>query len=172
MNPERLINRMDRFRHVLTALCDAIDHEEAYWKPEDGGWSIVEIISHMVDTEIDDMRTRVRLTLEDPTQDWPPIDPEGWAIERNYQENDFAAVVARLFTERTTSTKWLRSLDSPDWGSTRTHPKFGPIRAGDILTAWCAHDALHLRQIAKRMYQMTNRDGGEFISRYAGEWVA
>ena len=172
MNANHLIERMDRFRHVLPAILLAVDEEESRWKPEDGGWSIVEIVSHMLDTETDDMRTRVRLTLEDPTQDWPPIDPEGWAVERNYQENNLATIVERLVNERQQSIAWLRSLDSPDWNTTRTHPRFGPIRAGDILTAWCAHDALHLRQIAKRMFQMTNRDGGEFESTYAGEWVA
>jgi hypothetical protein len=35
-----------------------------------------------------------------------------------------------------------------------------------------AHDYLHLRQIAKRMYQMAGRDAGEYSTRYAGEWRA
>ena len=42
----------------------------------------------------------------------------------------------------------------------------------DLLTSWAAHDALHLRQIAKRLFQLAERDGGEYNSRYAGEWRA
>jgi hypothetical protein len=46
------------------------------------------------------------------------------------------------------------------------------MQAGEVFTAWVAHDALHLRQIAKRLYQMTDRDGGEYGPDYAGSWTA
>jgi hypothetical protein len=57
-----------------------------------------------------------------------------------------------------------------DWSVAYQHPKVGPIRAGDLLTGWAAHDALHLRQISKRLFQLAERDGAGFTSRYAGEW--
>jgi hypothetical protein len=40
------------------------------------------------------------------------------------------------------------------------------------MVSWCAHDALHLRQIAKRTFQMAQRDGGRFTADYAGDWKA
>ncbi len=172
MNADRLIKRMDRFRHTINALKQAIPPEDAHWKPSETDWSIVEILSHMVDIEKDDMRTRLRLTLEDPAQEWPPIDPEGWAISRRYAKNDLSHIVDRFLVERAASVDWLRVMRSPDWATTHVHPKFADIRAGDLLAAWCAHDALHLRQIAKRSYQLTERDAGDYHAGYAGEWVA
>jgi hypothetical protein len=65
---------------------------------------------------------------------------------------------------------WLRSLKNPDWSRTYRDPEVGPIRPGDILGSWAAHDSLHLRQISKRMYQLAARDAGEYSTRYAGEW--
>ncbi len=172
MDTRRVVNRMNRFRHSILSLKQGVHPDEALWKPSDSDWSILEIVSHMVDTETDDMRTRVRLTLDDPSQPWPPIDPVGWAVERNYQDNDFHTMIDRFVKERTLSVDWLRSLELPDWESTHEMPRLGPIRAGDILAAWCTHDALHLRQIAKRMYQLTAIDVGDYETRYAGEWVA
>jgi len=169
---DRMINRMNRFRHIIQAMGDAVHEDEAVWKPNDHDWSVVEILSHMVDTEIEDMRTRLRLTLEDPSQPWPGIDPEGWAIQRRYAENDFRQTIDRFVRERTLSVDWLRSLREPDWNAEHTHPKFGSMRAGDILAAWCAHDSLHHRQIAKRLFQLTTLDAGPFRTEYAGTWKA
>ena len=66
----------------------------------------------------------------------------------------------------------LKSLKNPDWTRTKTHPKLGSLSAGDLLTAWAAHDHLHLRQIAKRKWQLVQRDGGEYSADYAGKWGA
>ena len=54
----------------------------------------------------------------------------------------------------------------------RSGPKIGPIRAGDLLASWAAHDMLHLRQIAKRKFELIQQAGGEFTTDYAGPWGA
>lgn len=172
MNAEVLIGRLERFAEALPAVVADLPHDEARFKPPDGAWSILEIVRHLADEEVDDFRTRLRSTLGDPAAEWPPIDPEGWALERYYNEGRLADAIERFVTERRRSIEWLRSLGNPDWSITHDHPQIGPIRAGDLLAAWCAHDALHLRQIAKRLYQLTDRDAGEFNVSYAGTWRA
>ncbi len=44
------------------------------------------------------------------------------------------------------------------------------MHAGTLFASWLAHDALHLRQIAKRMYELAVRDAGSFDTKYAGDW--
>ena len=100
-----------------------------------------------------------------------PIDPEGWAVERRYNEGDLAEQVQRFVSLRGESINWLRGLSNPKSSNTFVHPK-GEISAGDLLASWAAHDALHLRQIAKRLFQMTQRDAGEYSTAYAGSWTA
>lgn len=170
MHADKLITSLDRFARIFPAVVADVSPEEARWKPADGAWSIVEIVRHLGDEEVEDFRARVRGTLADPGAAWSPIDPEGWAVERKYIEADLPAAVATFVTERDASVHWLRGLDAPDWSRAYQHPKFGPIRAGDLLTAWAAHDALHLRQIAKRLYQMNVAAGGTYAAIYAGEW--
>lgn len=176
MNLEASILAMERFLRTLPVLVEGVTADDARWKPEDGAWSILEIVRHLGDEEVLDFRTRLRLTLEDPALPWPPIDPPGWAVQKRYNEGDLAVAVEHFMRERRQSLAWLRSLASahppPDWSKTHHHPQIGPMRAGDILIAWRAHDDLHLRQIAKRFHQLAQRDGGEFRVDYAGPWRA
>jgi len=135
-----------------------------------GAWSILEIVTHLCDEEVDDFRARLRFTLENPQQDWPGIDPVGWAVERQYNLGNLEQAVARFVEERKTSVRWLRILRGVDWSQAHVHPKIGAIHAGDLLAAWSAHDALHTRQIAKRMHQLAQCRAGDFSTRYAGDW--
>jgi hypothetical protein len=180
MNADKLIASLERFGAILPIVVRDVPLEDAQWRPPspDPHWSILEIVRHLVDEEVEDFRTRLRLTLQEPQSQWRSIDPEGWAVHRKYNESRLDEATERFATERGTSVKWLRGLLSAapsgriDWSSAHVHPKFGPIHGGDLLAAWAAHDELHLRQIDKRLFQLATRDGGNFSVRYAGEWGA
>jgi hypothetical protein len=173
MNASGLIASLERFGETLPKVVAGVSSSDARWKPQGGAWSILEVVRHLLDEEVEDFRKRVMLTLARPEWDWPRIDPEGWALERKYNEASLDDAAAKFAAERASSVKWLRSASpEADWSQAHKHPQIGPIRAGDLLTSWAAHDALHLRQIAKRMFQIAERDGEGFSSRYAGEWTA
>jgi hypothetical protein len=171
MNLPNLIASLERFARMLPEIVRDVSPDDSRWKPPDGAWSILEIVCHLADEEEFDFRARLESTLNDASAPWPPIAPETWAVERRYNESDLAAVVARFTSLRGQSVSWLRSLKNPDWSRTYRDPDVGPIRAGDLLASWAAHDCLHLRQISKRMYQLAARDAGEYSTRYAGDWT-
>lgn len=168
-NAPALIARLESLGSVLTAMVAGVPRADAVWRPPSGAWSILEIVNHLADEESLDFRARVRLTLEDPAADWPAIHPSQWAVEKRYNDRDLAESAARFAAERRESIRWLRSLQSPDWSRAHMHPRAGPLSAGRLLGAWAAHDALHIRQIAKRFYELAPRDSGEEVG-YAGEW--
>jgi hypothetical protein len=170
MQPTSTIRRLETFPAAVRAAVRGVTAEEARYKPATGAWSILEIINHLGDEEVEDFRTRLELTQRDPAAPWPGIDPEGWAVKRAYNTRDLEESVARFERERSTSVAWLKGLRSPDWNVAYLHPRHGPIRAGDLLASWGAHDALHLRQIAKRLFELASRDLPGFVTRYAGEW--
>lgn len=170
MDAPALIARLEAFAATLPAAVGGLTAEAARRKPPSGAWSVLEIVNHLADEEVLDFRTRVELTLRDPSLLWPPIDPPAWAVERRYNERDLGESVARFAQERRVSVAWLRSLVNPDWSRAYQHPKAGPLAAGDLLASWAAHDALHLRQIAKRLYELAERDGGGARVGYAGNW--
>jgi hypothetical protein len=164
-----LIARLERFAGVLPALAAVVTEAEARWKPAPEHWSVLEVCRHLLDEEREDFRPRLESLLRDPAAPWAKLELEGIAERRKYNEADLKETVAAWVAERKKSIAWLRALDSPDWATTYKHPK-GDIRAGDLLASWAAHDALHLRQIARRLHQLAARDAGEFKIGYAGEW--
>ncbi len=172
MNADRLIHSLERFKTTLPVLVDGISDDDARWKPPSGNWSILEIVCHLADEEREEFRTRIELTLQDPQQPWPPIDPEQAAVDRNYNESNLREAVRQFVSERRRSIEFLRSLKDADWSKVHVHPKFGPIQAGEVMAAWAAHDHLHVRQIAKRMFEMNQRDAAPYGTRYAGSWTA
>ncbi len=178
MNADALVRRLEAFAGTLPSAVAGVTAEEARVRPASGAWSIVEIVNHLVDEECEDFRPRLELVLRDPAIPWPAIDPEGAAMSRRYQEHGLEESVARFVEERRKSVDWLRGRvarlgpDDPAWRRRYTHPKGWSVRAGDVFAAWAAHDALHLRQIAKRLHELAARDAGEFETGYAGEWKA
>lgn len=171
-SPAGIIGRLERFGEALPGVCACVNEADARRRPPSGNWSILEVVRHLVDEEREDFRARLRLTLEGGGP-WPKIDPASWAIARRYNEQDFGASIGEFVRERQDSVAWLRSLGSAvDWTRSYQHPTFGPVPAGDLLAAWAAHDALHLRQIAKRLHELAARDGAPHSTIYAGEWTA
>lgn len=170
MNAALLIDRMELFPGALAALLAGLDTGRARRRGPEGQWAIVEIVAHLADEETADFRARLALLLDDPRRDFEPIDPEGWARERGYLERDHAVELERFAEARAESIAWLRTLESPDYTRAKHHPTMGPLRAGDVLAAWAAHDLLHLRQIAKRLYELTGADAEPYAAFYAGDW--
>ncbi|MCC6229864.1 MAG: DinB family protein [Phycisphaerales bacterium] len=166
-----IIGRLERGAAAVQALCAVASAQRARWKPAPEHWSILEVCCHLLDEEREDFRVRLRSTLEDSARPWPALDLVGVAEKRKYNERDLAATLDEFVRERRASIAWLRSLaESTDFNTAYQHPKFGPIYAGDLLASWAAHDALHLRQIAKRLHGMAADDAPGFAIAYAGEW--
>lgn len=168
----RLILRLEHFGEAFSAVAMIPSMDDARWKPSPKDWSILEVCCHLLDEEREDFRVRLRSTLRDPSLPWPELDLDGVAERRGYLSSDLRGTVSSFIAERRESVAWLRSLGDANWSKAYPHPKFGPIAAGSLLASWAAHDALHLRQISKRLHQLAARDGCGFSIAYAGEWRA
>ena len=167
MQLDDLVRSLEAGGAAIPALAAALSDDEARRQPAPGKWSVVEILAHLADEERDDFRRRVALTLEDSARPWPPIDPEGWARERDYRSRRLADVLADFRREREASLAWLRSLPQASLERAYEHPKLGTLRAGDLLAAWAAHDLLHLRQLAGARLALVQAAAEPFSTRYA-----
>jgi hypothetical protein len=168
MNHDLIIERLSHNVSIVKSIVDGVNAEQSRWKPSRTEWSILEIVNHMVDEEKDDFRTRLRLALEEPKVPWPPIDPEGWAAERNYNERDFKDSLSNWLDERERSIAWLKNLDAPDWKSAGLHPKLGPMSAELVLANWLAHDLLHIRQMVAVLWANLAFEVDPITLEYAG----
>ncbi len=170
-DPHALRDRLARFPAALQALASTASAADARWKPAPEHWSILEACCHLLDEEREDFRVRIESTLADPTAAWPRLDLDGIAEKRRYNEQDLDATLAAFAVARAANIAWLDTMrPTADFTRAYAHPKFGPLHAGMLLASWAAHDALHARQISRRLHDLAARDAGPYSVSYAGEW--
>jgi hypothetical protein len=167
MNWRRRVDQLEKSGKILCDLFEDVDEAEIRWKPTPERWSMLEVLVHLWEEEPEDFRRRVALTLEDPAQAWPTIDPEGWVAGRRYNQRDPAEALAGFARERASSLTWLRGLEEPDWEGKHHHSELGDLRAGDLFAAWVAHDFLHIRQISTLRVEYLARSMAPYSIRYA-----
>jgi hypothetical protein len=169
LNVRALRERLRANAEVLAALVAGVGDEQARWRPDSAQWSILEVVNHLADEEVEDFRARLDAVLHHPGA-WPPIDPQGWPTSRRYNEREIRASVDRFLAARAESLEWLDRLASPDWSLAYQHPSIGPISAGDLLTSWVAHDHIHIRQINRLHRDWLITSLSDHSPRYAGRW--
>ena len=146
------LDRLRRSADSIEALVRGLPVETARWRPAPERWSMLEVIAHLADEEVEDFRARLRLTLEDPAAPWPKIMPGEWVAERRYNEQPFGPTLARFLSERAASLQWLAAQREARWDNRYVHPKRGPLAPSMLLANWVAHDLLHLRQLVRIQY--------------------
>jgi hypothetical protein len=153
----------------IEALARGVTQEEASWKPNPESWSMLEVVNHLYDEEREDFRVRLNIILHHPNDQWPPIDPQGWVVERKYNQRELAESIENFVKEREASLEWLRGLGEPDWDTQYTSP-FGSMKAIDMFGAWVTHDQLHMRQLVELHRRYTEQQAKPFSLAYAGDW--
>ncbi len=169
MQFETLYQELAQGAEIVSKLTAGITQAEARFKPDPQSWSMLEVVCHLVDEEREDFRQRLEFILNRPTEPWPPIDPAGWVTARRYNDREFAEALGSFVAERARSLTWLKSLSAPNWEAEYA-TSFGPIKAGDMLASWVAHDNLHMRQLVELRRARIVGLARPYDVRYAGEW--
>jgi len=169
MDLHHFIERFSDNRAVFEALLANVSLEQARWKPTPDKWSMLEVVNHLYDEEREDFRQRLRLTLLEPEQPWPAINPREWVTTRSYNDRELDASLTDFLAERDVSLDWLRQLTEPNWENSNEGPN-GRLSAGDLLASWLAHDFLHIRQLARLHWQYTGELSTPYQTAYGGPW--
>jgi hypothetical protein len=170
MDIQTAIEQLKEQGRAILILGAGYTTEEARWRPDGESWSVLEALNHLADEEVLDFRRYLAHILDIPDAPWPKIDPQGWVVEKEYNQQNPDDTLARFRSEREKSVAWLMELSQPDWSSKATPPWGGDITAGDMLSSWLTHDILHLRQLIELRYQITKSRCKPYDVGYAGEW--
>lgn len=155
---------------AIQQLVASMDAVRARWKPTPKDWSALEVINHLADEEREDFRARIQYVLSRSDEPAPPIDPQGWVIQRAYNQRDLDESVADYLQERQRSLEWLRGLTNVSWEMPVPQAPSPDFRLGDLLVAWVAHDILHQRQLVELKWAYGLKAFAPFSPDYAGEW--
>ena len=124
MDPKQMSRNLGRSGAAIAALVDGVPDETMRRRPAPDRWSPLEILCHLVDEERDDFGARLRSTLEDPTAEWPPIDPQAWVEEHGYSARMPGPVLASCWSSA--PPRW------PGWRPCRRTTSIGST----IIPSW------------------------------------
>ncbi len=167
MNISSITNQLKQNKLVIKTLLGGLSAEQYVWKPAENSWSLLEIISHLLDEEKEDFRQRIKLTLAGKDKPFPPIDPHNWPQMRNYLSRNYNETLSEFSMERDASIGWLQGLESPNWNDFREHPIAGKLYAGDLLISWVVHDLIHISQITRCISDYLETEAQPYSSGYA-----
>jgi hypothetical protein len=152
---------------ILDGLLGGLDAAAWRARPAPAEWAPVEIVCHLRDEEIEDFGARVRVIAEGGAR-FPPIDPEGWAVERRYLEDDGPRALAAFRERRAASLAFLATVSPERLTTALTLGRTGPLSGLDLLAAWVGHDRLHVAQLAATLARSWAEHWRPLRTEYAG----
>ncbi|MCI0441084.1 MAG: DinB family protein [Chloroflexi bacterium] len=131
---------------LLAASLGKYPREMWQFKPEDGGWSVHEIVVHITDSEANSY-VRCRRFIAEPGSSLMAYDENLWARELDYhaQSTDDAIELFRWLRKR--SYELIRSLPEQVWSHQVHHPESGNMTMDDWLDTYEHHIPEHVAQM-------------------------
>lgn len=170
MDFQKIIDCLEGNWKVYEQLFNGFSDTDVKWKPEEDRWSLLEVLCHLVDIEREDFRVDLDIILFHPEDPWPDFSIMDWVTERQYNDQIFHEKLQEFDAERKRSVQWLRSLENPDLEKRHSGNGFKrePLRAGDVMASWLAHDYYHFRQISLLNFDLLNREAETYSPLYSG----
>lgn len=134
---------------ILESILELATAEQLSWKPSAERWSIAEVLAHLVDVEVRNLRYRARKITEEDNPTFPSYDQMEEYARGTYSGKDGREQLMRFRQEREQSLAFLDQLPAAAWQRSGRHPEVGEIRLSQVLNLWAFHDLGHTRQIAE-----------------------
>jgi hypothetical protein len=156
-----------RYPALLGSLLAGLDAGTWRARPAPEEWAPVEIVCHLRDEEAEDFGARVRVILAGGDA-FAPIDPERWAVERQYREADPAAALIAFRRLRAENLALLADTRAEDLARAVAQPSGDLLSGLDLVVAWVTHDRLHLHQIVGTLARAWAERWAPHRAAYAG----
>lgn len=146
---EEALDRLSKGPAIIRQAMAGADAKELRWPPAPGKWSVLQVVVHLLDTEMV-YGVRIRKIL---SEDNPPViayEQDQWAAACT-EGRDLERVMQAFELLRADNVGLFRA-SLPRLGRTGQHPNYGALSAGDLIMHLSPHDEKHAGQI-KRVRQ-------------------
>ena len=116
-------------------------------RPQEGGWSITEVLCHLRDVEIEVHQKRFEAILGEENAFLPGVSADEWAQERQYQFQDGQLALGEFVSARQMTIGLLQGISDESWTRQGRHAFFGPTTMHEILFLLARHDDIHVEQL-------------------------
>lgn len=142
--------RMERTVNDYAAVVKNVSDAQLTKRPDPKNWSAKEVVCHVRDTEESFMmRFLSIMAMDDPK--FLPVEPDRWAVERQYQRNDVQEALTALRTRREETLRFFRGLKPEQWERGGIHATRGRMTLKDFVELMAWHDDNHLDQLKRAL---------------------
>ena len=143
--PARL-RRMAETCDELPGLIADLSPSQLATRAADGGWSVGWVVCHLRDVE-EAYFERVGFILINERPFLSTFDPDRWAAERQYRQQDPHRALECFLRARRATLAALRALAPSEWERGGQHSLRGFMTIRRIVHGWAKHDTEHITQI-------------------------
>jgi uncharacterized damage-inducible protein DinB len=135
---------------VLAYAISGLTRAQETARPGPGAWSIAELVTHLLDTELVYIDRMKRVIAEDRPA-LQAFDETAWVARLDAQEMPVAEAVSLLIANRQWMTRILRRCGEGDFARVGIHSEAGPKTLAELVATTVHHLDHHLRFLyAKR----------------------
>lgn len=116
-------------------------------RPAPSSWSLTELLCHLRDVEREVHQPRFRDLIAAENAFIAGADPDRWAVERQYQQQDGEQALTDFVAARQETVVFLQPLPEAIWQRRGRHAFFGPTSMHELLHLVVQHDQAHWAQL-------------------------
>jgi len=131
---------------VLGTLVGGLSKDAWRHEPSPDDWAMIELISHLRDTEREVHRAQIRVLQQEAQPFVPRPDAAVWAKQRRYLDEDGPTALAEFTAARLETLRQLAEFGEDAWGRSARHAIFGPTNFTEVVGFMADHDRLHIQQ--------------------------
>jgi hypothetical protein len=142
--------RLERTADDLAAAIEGVPAAALARRPDGTNWAPTEVICHVRDIEESFLaRFQAIMAMDEPR--FLGVEPDRWAVERQYLRNDPHEAIAAFRTRREESLAFLRGLRPEQWARGGIHATRGRMTIADFVDLMAWHDDNHLDQLRRAL---------------------
>ena len=161
---ETSIEILERTPIVLITLLR--DLSAAWTSNNEGGqtWSVYDVVGHLIQGEKTDWITRAEIILsESDEKKFEPFDRFAQFQDSKGKSLTQLLEEFKMLREKNIERLRAKNLTRDDFAKTGTHPAFGEVTLGQLLSTWVVHDLNHIAQISRVMAKQYQTEVGPWL---------
>lgn len=147
MSDINLDDYLGTYSQLVTSI-EGLSQEQLTWKPSPEVWSVIEVLSHLVDHSIV-VSFRIRDILAGTTATLPAFNQDAW-VNGQYSNQANAGDILHTFEAVLHyNHSLLRRLSPTDWDKSGVNVKGETVSIKKMITLFISHVHTHLGQIER-----------------------
>lgn len=147
---ETVLERFANGPALLIHATSGLTPEQEQARPGPGAWSIAELVTHLVDSDLVGA-DRMKRVLAEPNPTLLAFDENAWIDRMHAQEMPVEQAVNLFAANRQWMTRILRRCEESDFGRAGMHSETGRKTLADLVVTFANHLDHHLKFLyAKR----------------------